>query len=225
MSPAESGDRRQWSSERLYDLVVEQDRRYDERFRAQDEALRASFDAELKPLVEKLESMRRPNWPLMASVLSLFLIMVSGVWLIIGLKIDAVVIPFSIQQSSLSATVVANTERLRQVETVTAGSTSADVQSRTDRSQLNDRMRQVEATIGSNAQERRGQIQTINAKLVEIETQFCASDIVRNLTHASDMRITAILWHHAFPSTTMATDNALYPQICNRSTSAQEDRR
>lgn len=218
VAAAENSDRRSWSAERLYDLVVEQDRRYDERFRAQDEALRASFDAELKPLIEKLESMRRPNWPLMASVLSLFLIMVSGVWLIIGLKIDAVVTPFSIQQSGLTSSVASNTERLRQLEAITAGSTSADVQSRTDRQQLNDRMRQVESTIGSNAQERRGQIQTINAKLVEIETQFCASDIVRNLTHAMDMRVTAILWHRAFPDTVMPTDNALYPQICNRTT-------
>lgn len=49
----------------------------------------------------------------------------------------------------------------------------------------------------------------------EIETQFCAQDIVRNLMHANDMRAMSVLWEKTF-STKIPTDNAYYPTICNR---------
>jgi chromosome segregation ATPase len=174
------------------------------------------FDAEMKPLAEKIEAMGRPNWPFMASVATVLTLMVSGVWLIIGLKIDAVITPVLLDQHSLQATSTSTIDRLHTLEAATSGSASADEQSRTDRNQLNARMRELETRVTSNAQERRSQLQTINAKLIEVETQFCASDIVRNLMHATDMRLTSILWHKAFPETTMPTDNALYPIICNR---------
>lgn len=49
----------------------------------------------------------------------------------------------------------------------------------------------------------------------EVETQFCASDIVRNLMHANDMRTTAMLWQKTFGSP-YPTNNPYYPTICNR---------
>ena len=49
----------------------------------------------------------------------------------------------------------------------------------------------------------------------EIETQFCAQDIVRNLMHATDMRNLSILWEKEFGSA-YPTNNAYYPTICNR---------
>src|ERR1700748_220119 len=49
----------------------------------------------------------------------------------------------------------------------------------------------------------------------EIETQFCAQDIVRNLMHANDLRSVSILWEKTFGSR-IQTDNAYYPTICNR---------
>lgn len=55
----------------------------------------------------------------------------------------------------------------------------------------------------------------LSAALTEIETQFCASDHVRNLMHANNMRMEAMLWHKAFGES-MPTDNAYYPMICNR---------
>lgn len=54
-----------------------------------------------------------------------------------------------------------------------------------------------------------------NENLKEVETQFCASDIVRNLMHANDMRIVAVLWQK-IQGTDFPTDNAYYPMICNR---------
>jgi hypothetical protein len=51
--------------------------------------------------------------------------------------------------------------------------------------------------------------------LSEIETQFCASDIIRNLMHANEMRIESLLWQRTFKET-IPTDNAYYPMVCNR---------
>lgn len=49
----------------------------------------------------------------------------------------------------------------------------------------------------------------------EIETQFCAQDIVRNLMHANDQRVASLLWEKVY-GLKMPTDNAFYPTICNR---------
>jgi hypothetical protein len=51
----------------------------------------------------------------------------------------------------------------------------------------------------------------------EIETQFCAQDIVRNLMHANDLRNLSVLWEKQFGSP-YPTNNAYYPMICNRRT-------
>lgn len=53
------------------------------------------------------------------------------------------------------------------------------------------------------------------AALIEIETQFCASDTARNLTHATDLRMVALLWQRTFGES-FPIGNAYYPQICNR---------
>jgi flagellar biogenesis protein FliO len=181
----------------------------------------AKFQAEIKPMMARLDQLGRPNWALMASIASVFLVIVSGIWLVIGLKIETSTTPLEIEQQTMQTEHNQTSERLRQLENLTSGSAGADVQSRTDRDQLNNRVRQLEANLASSSTEARGQIQTVNAKLIEIETQFCASDIVRNLMHAQDSRTIAILWHKAFPETTMPTDNTFYPRICNRADPSQ----
>jgi hypothetical protein len=61
------------------------------------------------------------------------------------------------------------------------------------------------------------EIVSLTSDLREIETQFCASDIIRNLMHANDLRTMSVLWVHTFKER-YPTDNAYYPQICNRDT-------
>lgn len=53
------------------------------------------------------------------------------------------------------------------------------------------------------------------ASLLEIETQFCAADMARNLMHANDLRNYAVLYKHVFGEE-YPTGNAYYPTICNR---------
>lgn len=58
-------------------------------------------------------------------------------------------------------------------------------------------------------------ITKLETSQIETETQFCASDIVRNLIHANDLREIAML-HNAVFHTVYPTDNAYYPVICRR---------
>jgi hypothetical protein len=174
----------------------------------------ARFDSELKPIVSRLDQIGKPNWTLMISAISIFFVMITGVWLVIGLKIDATVAPLSLGLAEQTGAVSANTALLRAQQNATLSSTEADAISRSDRAQLNERIRLMETTVSSNAGERRAQFGVMAARLVEVETQFCGSDVARNLMHANDLRLFSMLWHKAFPDTTLPTDNAFYPRIC-----------
>jgi hypothetical protein len=63
----------------------------------------------------------------------------------------------------------------------------------------------------------RSRVQAQELALNEVETQFCAQDIVRNLMHANDLREIAMMWQKLFDQR-FPTDNAFYPTICNRKT-------
>jgi hypothetical protein len=52
----------------------------------------------------------------------------------------------------------------------------------------------------------------IERDLVEIETQFCAEDSMRNLMHASDLRFLGLLWSKTFGQD-LPTANAFYPSV------------
>ncbi len=52
----------------------------------------------------------------------------------------------------------------------------------------------------------------IRRDLREIETQFRATDQIRNIMHANDMRVQAMLWKKSFGSE-YPIDNAYYPTI------------
>lgn len=52
----------------------------------------------------------------------------------------------------------------------------------------------------------------LDSDLIEVETQFCGADAIRNLGHASDLRLLAMLWRKTFDME-LPTSNAFYPQI------------
>jgi hypothetical protein len=71
------------------------------------------FDSELKPIAHRLDQVGKPNWMLLISCVSIFFVMVTGVWLVIGLKIDATVAPLSLGLAEVRATQVTNTGTIR----------------------------------------------------------------------------------------------------------------
>lgn len=172
------------------------------------------FDSVVKPLAIRLEQIGKPNWTVVISFLSVFFVMITGVWLVIGLKIDATVAPLQLGLAEQTGGAAANNTLLRGLQISGSASAEADASSRTDRTQLNERVRSLENTVANDAGERRAQYGLLSAKLVEVETQFCSSDVVRNLMHANDLRLLAMLWHKVFLDTTLPTDNVYYPQIC-----------
>lgn len=56
---------------------------------------------------------------------------------------------------------------------------------------------------------------SMKALVTEIETQFCSADQTRNMMHAFDLRLLAMLWQKV-NNATLPTDNAYYPTICRR---------
>lgn len=80
----------------------------------------ARIFAEIGPLREKLDALGKPNWGLITSMFSILVVMVTGVWLIIGLKIDASEAPLALSLEQLK---ISNASRDRQINdnsTVTA---------------------------------------------------------------------------------------------------------
>jgi hypothetical protein len=55
-------------------------------------------------------------------------------------------------------------------------------------------------------------VAAIQRDLIEIETQFCESDNIRNLMHANDLRSTAMLWQKVFGEE-YPTNNVFYPRV------------
>jgi hypothetical protein len=71
------------------------------------------------------------------------------------------------------------------------------------------------ASLNDRLGETRTSVANQKAALAEIETQFCSSDIVRNLMHANDMRAIALLWQKTFEGSAIPTNNAYYPMVCH----------
>lgn len=75
-------------------------------------------------------------------------------------------------------------------------------------SSLQSRVATMETLIHANEIE----ISVQRAQLTEIETQFRASDQVRNVMHANDLRVESMLWQKSF-GTPYPIGNAYYPTI------------
>jgi hypothetical protein len=156
------------------------------------------LDAEIKPLHAKIEESARPNWSLLVAVGSLMLGMIAGVWLIVGLKIDATVSPVVAQTEQNRVSLATQAEALRNVTTDATSSTQADMESRSDRAQLNERMRNVEAAVHSGSADRRAAEATTKSALVEIETQFKAMSDTLNFQKDVTQQWLTLLWQKTY---------------------------
>lgn len=182
------------------------------------EQQRLQFEARLTntlgPVISKLDEISRPNWALMVSLVSMFLVIAAGVWLVIGLQITAATAPIQLVSEQNKIEIRTSETKVTQIEESTRGF----AQAATDLSHLRADYAVIVERLGAMRTENARQ----NAALVEIETQFCAADIMRNLTHATDTRLISLLWQKSFmlDQLKLPTDNAYYPMICNRNTKA-----
>lgn len=183
-----------------------------DKIEAQRIQLESRLSNTLAPVISKLDDISRPNWALMVSLVSMFLVIAAGVWLVIGLQITAAVGPIQLVSEQNKIEIRTNETKVGQLEESTRGF----AQAATDLSHLRADYALIVERLGAMRTENARQ----NAALVEIETQFCAADIMRNLTHATDIRLISLLWQKSFmlDQLKLPTDNAYYPMICNRNT-------
>jgi hypothetical protein len=175
-----------------------------------DEATKAinlRIDAEIRPMQAKLEEFGRPNWMLLASLISITFVMIAGIWLVIGLKIDASLVPVSLAVENLKVSGATMAETVRHVDASAGTSTQADVVSRSDRAQLNGRLQVVEGLVSSGAADRRAAQAATGAQLIEIETQFKSSSVVLNIQKDDVQRVLGLLWASVFPGSTLPQSN------------------
>lgn len=196
-------------------------------------ASESRLEADIAPIRVSLENMGRPNWALLSTAIAMVAAMTAGVWLTIGLKIDSATAPISLTLEQTRVSGAQALERLRFLEQASELSTQSDISSKTDRAQLNERAHALEQVVptgataiaelgnlkglfnqvGDRLQTLRTENAKISAALVEIETQFCAADTMRNLMHANDLRMFSMLWAKSFPDSTYPIENAYYPRV------------
>jgi hypothetical protein len=162
-------------------------------------AINTRLDAEVGPINTKLGEMGRPNWALLASLISITFVMIAGIWLVIGLKIDASLMPVSLTLENLKVAGATVAEATRTNTLAVSNSTQADSGSKSDRLQLNGRMQVMEQSAAANSADRRAAEARTEAQLIEIETQFKSASVVLNIHKDETQRLLAVLWAKVFP--------------------------
>jgi len=166
------------------------------------------LEAEVVPLRTKMEQAQQPNWGLIISVMSVIMVMATGLWMVIGLQIRNAIEPVKLTAEQTKLALGAADARVSQIETVSNGYSKAvsDIEA----------LKRQATENSDRASLLRADVTRQSAALIEVETQFCAADIMRNLMHAQDMRIQSMLWAKSYDDAKYPTDNAYYPVICNR---------
>jgi hypothetical protein len=155
--------------------------------------LREKLDTSMKGVEKQITDFGKTNWPLIVASLSVVMGILAGGWVIMGLFVQSATAPQTVALGQLLSTTSNLDNRLHLVENSTFASNAADSAGRSDREQLNGRLRTLEATVHEDSAQRRSEGAAITQKLTEVETQFCASDIVRNLITAADLRLFSML--------------------------------
>jgi len=162
------------------------------------QTLESKMDAAVSPLSVKVDSLRQTNWPLLMTFSSVVVTLVVGLFIVIGLKIDASEQPLGIALSELKTDSAQINDRMKLVEIATIRSSTADATSSSDRAQLNSRVAGNEERIGAIGSTLSASGQASAARLAEIETQFRAAQNIANLQFDHVEQMVSILWAKLF---------------------------
>lgn len=173
----------------------------------------------INTLAAKVEVLSRPNYQALGLYISIVILVFPAIWLFVttytGSEIGKNVTPIASSTALNSEAIkILNTD-VEVLKQNSANSSAADVASRTDRVQINDRLRIAESGLSKEIADRRSFESSTLAKQIEIETQFCEQGHIINLMHANELRIIAILWHKT-TGDVYPTDNAYYPIVCHQ---------
>jgi hypothetical protein len=166
-------------------------------------AMNVRLEAELRPVHTRLNEVGRPNWASLASLISISFVLIAGIWLVIGLKIDSSLLAASVAVENIKVADATVAETVRNSAVASSASTQADMLSRDDRSQINGRMQVVKGLVASGNADRRAADARTAAQLIEIETQFKSASVVINIEKDETQRLLAVLWEKVFPGATL----------------------
>lgn len=104
------------------------------------------------------------------------------------------------QSTSVNAEALSRmTTTVHGLEEKTATSTAFDANSRTDRQQLNERVKKIEETFAAEVTDRRTQQAETKIQLGEVEQQFHSVSNMENLRAAQQERLNALMWEKVHP--------------------------
>lgn len=155
----------------------------------------SDLKSSINALATKLEEKSKTNWPAVALAIS----MVPALWLFVTTYTANAISPTN------SATAL-NSEEIKRINGLqntlqqeAAASTAADVNSRSDRAQLNERIQKLETTVSNDIADRRAAAAATKVSLAEIEGQFHALSNLDNLRAAQQERLNSLLWEKSHP--------------------------
>lgn len=128
---------------------------------------------------------RETNWPTLIAAGGFIMVILGGGWAIIKMQTELAVAPITTQNA------ISIQDRSKINDTVTVNG---------------NRISSVEAAI-------REQKSEFTQKLVEIETQFRASDQIRNIQMANQQRLNFLMWNKSNPDNLFPADSIYYPHI------------
>jgi septal ring factor EnvC (AmiA/AmiB activator) len=153
----------------------------------------------IQSLSTKLDEQSRTNWPAIALAVTMFIAVVPGMGFLMTNYTTSALAPLTNASNINSTTIAHMADQLRTLEAASAGSQMADVNSRADRQQLNERMHTLETAVSGEVAERRAGAATVKAALAEIEGQFHAVSNIENLRAAQQERLNSMLYEAANP--------------------------
>lgn len=157
----------------------------------------------LNDLARTVSQRERTNWPVLLTVVGLFLSLVT---IFAGIAIPSVG-AFLLFTDLRSTNLVAQL-RFQEIAPLTA---SAEV-SRRDREELHGQMLSLVQTVSEINSRERESTASLRAANVEIESQFASSDHIRNLQNAHNIRLIAMLWEKVYGQR-FPSDVQFYPNI------------
>jgi len=166
-------------------------------------ATNTRIDSEVGPLHTKMDEIGRPNWTLLASLISISFVLIAGIWLVIGLKIDSSLVPVSLTVEDMKVAAATVAEVTKNNTEAVAAATQSTLVSRVDRAQLNSRVQVIEEQVATAQSDRRAAEARTSARLVEIETQFKSASVVANIQKDDTERLIGLLWNKVFPGSTL----------------------
>jgi hypothetical protein len=168
-------------------------------------ATRVEVDSKLGNLQEKIDDLKSINWPLYSIMVVILLATVSAVWVILGLRIEAVNQPALLGLSQLRTEFNARERAYSEQEANIIKLTSqienlmaSYANSRNDREQLNERVRDLEHLESEGRSLRMTFEATTNEKLVVVMDKFREIENLIGLMKESINQYFSLIWPKIF---------------------------